>query len=87
MIRFSFIIKIFIQLFLKMHHIREKFIEILKEKFRELDLHYTIGGQISFDVSLKGWNKSYCLKFLNDYDNIYFFGDKTEKVVILFFLS
>jgi phosphomannomutase len=24
-----------------------------------------------------GWNKTYCLRFLKDYDEIHFFGDKT----------
>ena len=25
----------------------------------------------------RGWDKTYCLRFLKDYDEIYFFGDKT----------
>jgi hypothetical protein len=29
---------------------RPKFVEILKEKFADLNLTYSIGGQISFDV-------------------------------------
>lgn len=74
-----FIIKITKQV----HHIRQKFIEALQKEFSDLDLHYTVGGQISFDVSCKGWNKSYCLKFLRDYNDVFFFGDKTEKVAIL----
>jgi phosphomannomutase len=65
---------------MKVHHIRDKFIETLQREFSTLNLHYTTGGQISFDVSFKGWNKSYCLKFLSGYQEIYFFGDKTEKV-------
>lgn len=40
---------------------------------------YSIGGQISFDVMPKGWDKTYCLRFLTDYDEIYFFGDKTHE--------
>ncbi|KAA8576590.1 hypothetical protein EYC84_006689 [Monilinia fructicola] len=38
----------------KQHHVREKFIAALKEKFPGLDLTYSIGGQISFDVSSHG---------------------------------
>jgi len=40
---------------------------------------YSIGGQISFDVMPKGWDKTYCLRFLKNYDEIYFFGDKTYE--------
>lgn len=29
---------------------RPKFVELLKEKFADLNLTYSIGGQISFDV-------------------------------------
>ena len=38
-----------------------------------------IGGQISFDVFPKGWDKTYCLQFVEDegYEQIHFFGDKT----------
>lgn len=32
------------------HLFRAKFLEVLKEKFADLDLTYSIGGQISFDV-------------------------------------
>jgi len=57
--------------------IRENFIKVLKEKFADLNLNYAIGGQISFDVFPKGWDKTYCLRFLDEFQNIYFFGDKT----------
>jgi phosphomannomutase len=53
-------------------------------KFNNLDdnydLQFSIGGQISVDIFPKGWDKTYCLQFVeNKYDTIYFFGDKTEK--------
>jgi phosphomannomutase len=41
-------------------------------------LQYSIGGQISFDVFPQGWNKTYCLKFLGEFTDIHFFGDKTS---------
>lgn len=44
-----------------------------------MNLTYSIGGQISFDVMPKGWDKTYCLRFLTQYDEIYFFGDKTYE--------
>ena len=27
----------------------------------------------------KGWDKTFCLQYLNDFDKVYFFGDKTYK--------
>lgn len=59
--------------------IREKMIQKLQKEFESYNLTYSIGGQISFDVFPNGWDKTYCLQFLNDFKNIYFFGDKTDK--------
>ncbi|TQV99425.1 hypothetical protein V2A60_004901 [Cordyceps javanica] len=68
--------------------VREKFVAVLKEKFGHLGLTFSIGGQISFDVFPTGWDKTYCLKHLEDeakkpngiaYKHIHFFGDKTAK--------
>lgn len=61
----------------KEHHIRRDFIAVLKEKFADMGLRYSVGGQISFDVFPEGWDKSFCLKFVEkDYDEIHFWGDK-----------
>ena len=62
----------------KEHHILEKFRETLVKNFSEkFGLEISIGGQISFDVYPIGWDKRYCLRFLEKlYDNIIFFGDK-----------
>ncbi|KXZ49155.1 hypothetical protein GPECTOR_23g82 [Gonium pectorale] len=57
--------------------VRKAFVATLKEKFAHLNLTYSIGGQISFDVFPQGWDKTYCLQFLTEYDEIHFFGDKT----------
>merc|ERR1711865_266752 len=59
--------------------VRAKLIDILKEKFADMNLHYSIGGQISLDVFPKGWDKTYCLQHIKemDFDQIHFFGDKT----------
>lgn len=61
------------------HHIRSKMVQAMREEFADLNLTYSIGGQISFDVFPQGWDKTYCLNFLNaeDFDEIHFFGDKT----------
>jgi phosphomannomutase len=60
--------------------VRKKMVEVLREQFADLGLTYSIGGQISFDVFPAGWDKTYCLRFVeNDFDTIHFFGDKTYK--------
>lgn len=62
----------------KKHHIRETMVKKLQEKFPMFE--YAIGGQISFDCFPKGWDKTYCLKYVEEkFDKIYFFGDKTHK--------
>ena len=39
-----------------------------------------MGGQISIDCFPKGWDKTYCLQFVESdgFDEIHFFGDKTS---------
>ncbi|KAL3917315.1 MAG: hypothetical protein SGILL_004770 [Bacillariaceae sp.] len=61
------------------HGIRTKMVAAMKEEFKDLDMTYSIGGQISFDMFPTGWDKTYCLQYLKpeDYDEIHFFGDKT----------
>ncbi|KAF2435011.1 eukaryotic phosphomannomutase [Tothia fuscella] len=70
------------------HHVREKFVKALREEFPDFGLTYSIGGQISFDVFPTGWDKTYCLRHVEndqnlpdgvDYHEIHFFGDKTSK--------
>ena len=41
--------------------IRQTFVETLRKEFEDAELTFSIGGQISFDVFPKGWDKSYCL--------------------------
>ncbi|CEG49813.1 phosphomannomutase b1 [Plasmopara halstedii] len=63
------------------HKIRETFVEKLRAEFSDYNLTFSIGGQISFDVFPTGWDKTFCLRYLDakDYDEIHFFGDKTHK--------
>jgi len=63
------------------HKIREKFVSTVREKFAHFGLTFAIGGQISFDAFPNGWDKTYCLKLVQDdgFDVIHFFGDKTYK--------
>ncbi|XP_078355744.1 uncharacterized protein LOC144640509 [Oculina patagonica] len=62
----------------KVHKVRDKFVSILREKFADYGLQLSIGGQISFDVFPKGWDKTYCLRHVekDGYKEIHFFGDK-----------
>ena len=61
------------------HNIRKNMVTAMKKEFADLNLTFSIGGQISFDVFPTGWDKTYCLRFLdpNDFDEVHFFGDKT----------
>ncbi|XP_042417929.1 phosphomannomutase-like isoform X2 [Zingiber officinale] len=63
----------------KVHNIRPKMVSVLREKFAHLDLTFAIGGEISFDVFPNGWDKTFCLKYLDEFQDIHFFGDKTYK--------
>ena len=55
-------------------------IEKIKNRVPEMKLNFSVGGQISIDIFPKGWDKTFCLKFLQEsnYEKIYFFGDRTE---------
>ena len=59
--------------------VRKTMVAALQKEFADLGLTYSIGGQISFDVFPKGWDKTYCLQFVeaDGFDDIHFFGDKT----------
>jgi phosphomannomutase len=60
--------------------VRAKFVDALRREFADLELTYSVGGQISFDVFPRGWDKTYCLRFVEaDFDEIHFFGDKTYE--------
>lgn len=59
--------------------VRRDFVAALEAEFGDLNLKYSIGGQISFDVFPKGWDKTFCLRFLEDFEEVHFFGDKTYE--------
>lgn len=59
--------------------IRSTMVEVLEREFASYGLKFSIGGQISFDVFPIGWDKTYCLRFLDEFDQVHFFGDKTYE--------
>lgn len=71
--------------FVAWEHIKLKLVKTPRCNFsrgvRISDNQYFSGGQISFDCFPIGWDKTYCLKHVqNDgFTNIHFFGDKTNK--------
>jgi phosphomannomutase len=62
----------------KQHEIRRKMCSDLEAAFPEYCLKYSIGGQISIDIFPQGWDKTFCLKHLQQepFKEIHFFGDK-----------
>merc|ERR1712046_63800 len=64
------------------HGWRKAMVATLQDKFKDYGLTYSIGGQISFDVFPTGWDKTFCLQYLEEpYETgitkVHFFGDKT----------
>ena len=56
---------------------REHIVDEINRKFK--DMYAAIGSQISIDIYPKGADKSQIVNDLKDiYENIYFFGDRTE---------
>ena len=63
---------------------REQFKAALQKEFADSGLDFAIGGQISIDIFPRGWDKTFCLQFVekDGFETIHFFGDKTAKVSI-----
>jgi phosphomannomutase len=64
----------------KVHKVRETFVAALYREFPKEDfgLQFSIGGQISVDCFPLGWDKTFCLQFLKEFEDIHFFGDMTH---------
>ena len=60
------------------HKVRERMVKILQKQFKDYNLAFSIGGQISIDIFPTGWDKTYCLRHLQQFNfkEIHFFGDK-----------
>lgn len=63
----------------KEHRLREKLCERIREPLKEHGLVCSIGGQISIDIFPEGWDKTYCLRHIDEEAIIIFFGDMTMK--------
>jgi phosphomannomutase len=63
------------------HNIRINMVKYLSDELKELNLKFSIGGQISIDVFPIGWDKTYCLQHIENekYERILFFGDRTME--------
>lgn len=63
----------------EVHKVRETMVMALKAEFGdEMGLQFSLGGQISIDCFPKGWDKTFCLRYVeNKFEQIYFFGDRT----------
>lgn len=62
--------------------LRIRVVDALHKQFgpeTEYKLVCNIGGQIGLDVQPQGWDKTFCLQFVQEYKSIHFFGDKTNK--------
>ena len=55
---------------------RDKIASRLREHFE--DVEFKVAGETGIDITPLGCNKAQILKDFNRYDNIYFFGDKTQ---------
>lgn len=68
--------------FIKFDHqtnYRKDTIEIIKNYFKNIDINFDVkyGGDTSFDIFPKNWDKTYALKHFDlSQDELYFFGDR-----------
>lgn len=60
------------------HHVRKYFVDALRTGLSGLNLQFSVGGQISVDVMPQGWDKTFSLRYLDNFQKIIFFGDQTE---------
>ena len=58
--------------------IRETYLRELKSVFdkKTINLDVALGGSTSFDIYPKGWDKTYVVNHLDNYEQILFVGDK-----------
>ncbi|KAM0680373.1 Phosphomannomutase 1 [Glugoides intestinalis] len=62
----------------KVHCVRQKICDELKEDLSKMGMRSSIGGQISIDIFPLGWDKTLSLKNIKQ-DKIFFFGDMVKE--------
>jgi len=60
------------------YQVRKTMVAKVKEFVEGWGLEIVIGGQMGFDIFPHGWDKSFCLQYLQGFEKIHFFGDNTE---------
>ena len=61
--------------------IREEYLKVLQEYLNKenIKLDVALGGSTSFDIFPVGWDKTYVMKHLDKYANVFFVGDKCRE--------
>ena len=59
--------------------VRKKMVEEMRKEFPSWNLDWVIGGQMGFDVFIKGWDKTFCLQYLDHFKTVHFFGDRIQE--------
>ena len=70
--------------FEKKYEIRNQWFRILRQSLNQIDLHDVVvklGGETSFDIYPRGWDKTYAFKNFDENDSIYFVGDRCQRYV------
>lgn len=49
------------------HGVRKTMVEKMRAQFPAWNLDWVIGGQMGFDVFIKGWDKTFCLQYLDQF--------------------
>ena len=60
--------------------IRKMMLERLKNSFPQQDISFKYGGDTSIDIFPKGWDKTFVLRNFKDSDEIWFVGDRCQKL-------
>lgn len=55
-------------------------LKIILNQYMINNLSIKLGGDTSFDIYPKGWDKTFCLRNFKDYHEIIFVGDRCEKL-------
>jgi len=64
----------------KSFKIREEYMSLLQKYASDhsIQVDVVLGGSTSFDIFPKGWDKTYVMNHLHEYENVFFVGDKCQ---------